>query len=177
MDDQVVAECGCRALRGTGGVWIDASLCSIARILESFRAIQELVNRKKAVDSRSKSPTSAAPTSHRGVRGQSWAERWERVRGALASSDRVMEEEGIPRSPPTCYACRKALSEGEVRFLHGGCDERRFSDPADVRPLKDYARRELREGSTPREVILALDDEVPKIALGVIAQVILRTLG
>lgn len=102
------------------------------------------------------------------------AQRWERVREAFEVAYRIMDEEKIPHGLPTCRACSKALSEGDVRFFHADCDEQRFTNSVDLRPLKDYARSHLREGGTLRDVILALDDKLPKVELGVLAQLITR---
>lgn len=141
--------------------------------MRSFQEIVRMANELPSEETTS-TPTVRGPLAPRDGKRRVWKQGIARLIEATRQVDRVLEEEGIPHGPPTCYSYRKPIGVGEIRMLHGECDERRFSDAVDLHELKDLARRNYSVGHPVREVVLAMDDRVAKVELPLVAKLIFR---
>lgn len=173
MTVSATAPCLCVATSNGTRVRIDSSGCQLSRILQSFQEVVRRADELSLVKARTTSAaegTSSPPRARRRISSGGIA----RLVAATRQVDCVLEEEGIPHGPLVCYTCQRPIEEGEIRTLHGACDEQRFTDTVDLHALKDVARRSYPTGHPVRELVMAMDDRVAKVEVPLVARLILR---
>jgi hypothetical protein len=173
MVASATAPCFCVATSDGARIRIDSSGCRLNHIMQSFRDIVRMASELRSVEARSEPSVESIRDPERAKQRVS-SRGIARLMAASQHVNRVLEEEGIPHGPLTCYACQRRIDQGEIRVLHGPCDEKRFTDTVDLQALKDLVRRSYPAGHPVREIVLTLDDQVARVEMPLIAKLVFR---
>ncbi|MCI4347105.1 MAG: hypothetical protein L3J97_00610 [Thermoplasmata archaeon] len=152
-------------------VWIDSSGCRLKPKVRSFRAILRLANDPSFGEIQSALPVEPTMRSRRPRRRVS-AKSLERLWEANRQVERVLKEEGIPHSPPSCAAYGNPLGLGTIYMFEGDCYDRRLNETVEIHNVKELVRREYVVGHPVREVVLSLNDTIPAAEVPMLFRVI-----